>query len=622
MLRDLLGADPSVAGLAGQIGRRTAGNPFFMEEAVRSLVDAGNLSGTRGAHRLARPVDEIAIPTTVQAVLAARIDRLPEDLKRLLQDAAVIGKEFPERLLRKIAAIRDEAIEPALQALAEAEFIHATSLYPEAEYAFNHPLTQEVAYRSRLAEPRERVHAALARAIEELHPDKLDEKAALLAHHWEAAGDKLEAARWSCRAALWTGLRDIPEAARHWRKVRELTDASPEMLETLYLGRTARAQILSLGLRIGLEEGEADALYREGRSLASKPTDHPSGDKRFLALLLAAYSGVKGLSGDVRAATAVSEEAFQLAAELEDPGLMLDLAVGLVYVYTNVGRFEEARQIAERALAGSAANPGLGSGVLGFNSYCWLIWYRAVILVDLGRFDEAAKGLDEALQLAREQGELEIRAWIHGTMSYLARFRGDIAGALQNGRAAVELAERIGSPLSIAVSLWPLGQAHLEAGDAARAAEILEQGIAVAREKRTGLQIEPSLVVHLAEARMELGDLVEARALAERALETSQRQGYFWEADADVILARVLMRAEGADAASRIEALLERAQTLVTNSGARSRDPMLRLQRAELARLRGDEAARRTALREARAMFAELGAEAQAVRVDALLGKG
>jgi class 3 adenylate cyclase len=205
LLADLLGHDPSLAGLAGPNHARTAGNPFFTEEVAQSLIESGHLVGTRGAYRLVTPIERLEVPATVQAVLAARIDRLPAREKRLLQVASVIGKDFPEPLLAAVAELPADELKAALAALRRGEFIHEQARYPVAEYAFKHPLTQEVALGSQLRERRRQVHAAVARATLQHDPEHRDERAALLAHHWEEAGEALSAARWHRRAAEWVG---------------------------------------------------------------------------------------------------------------------------------------------------------------------------------------------------------------------------------------------------------------------------------------------------------------------------------------------------------------------------------------------------------------------------------
>ena len=150
---------------------RTEGNPFFLEESVRTLVEAGVLVGTPGAYRLAQALPTIQVPATVQAVLAARIDRLPADAKHLLQTAAVIGHEVPLVLLQAVADLAEEALHRSLAQLQGAEFLYETRLFPEREYTFKHALTHEVAYGSLLQERRRTLHARIVEALEELYTE-------------------------------------------------------------------------------------------------------------------------------------------------------------------------------------------------------------------------------------------------------------------------------------------------------------------------------------------------------------------------------------------------------------------------------------------------------------------
>ena len=201
LLDDLLGPDRSLSELTDRIRERTGGNPFFIEETVRALAASGSLAGQRGAYRLTTPVAAVVLPTSVQALLAARIDRLSEHANHALQVAAVIGRQFDEALLTEVGGLGPDEAAAALSALEEAEFIYRVAS-PHTEFAFKHPLTREVAYHSQLAERRSRLHAAAAAALEKLRADRLGEYAALIAHHWEASGKHYEATRWRRRAAL------------------------------------------------------------------------------------------------------------------------------------------------------------------------------------------------------------------------------------------------------------------------------------------------------------------------------------------------------------------------------------------------------------------------------------
>ena len=190
MLEDLLGSDPSLAELPEMLRERTGGNPFFIEEVVRSLVEAGNLEGERGAYRLARPVEEAVVPASVQVVLSARIDRL--DAAR---EGGAPGRRGDRQGVPRVGAGRgrrsssETELEDALRELVAGGFVYEQEIYPESIYAFKHPLTQEVAYSSQLGDRRAADHAAVARALAEQSPERLDELAALLAQHWEAAGE-------------------------------------------------------------------------------------------------------------------------------------------------------------------------------------------------------------------------------------------------------------------------------------------------------------------------------------------------------------------------------------------------------------------------------------------------
>ena len=183
LLRDLLGDDITLQPFKRRLVERTEGNPFFLEEIVRTLVETKVLTGARGAYRLTKALEEIQVPATVQAVLAARIDRLPAEEKRLLQSAAVVGERVPFTLLGAVVETSEEELRRGLTHLQAAEFLYETSLFPELEYTFKHGLTYQVAYNSLLHERRRALHAQLVAAIEKLYADRATEQVERLAHH-------------------------------------------------------------------------------------------------------------------------------------------------------------------------------------------------------------------------------------------------------------------------------------------------------------------------------------------------------------------------------------------------------------------------------------------------------
>src|SRR5207247_251822 len=183
LLGDDGGAQPAapLQNLKQMLIVRTGGNPFFLEESVRTLVEMGMLVGAPGAYRLAQPLASLQMPATVQAVLAARIDRLPPEEKHVLQTTAVIGTEVPLPLLQAIAELPETELHRGLAHLQAAEFLYETRLFPELAFTFKHALTHEVAYGSLLLERRRVLHARIVEALEALAPDRVTEQVERLA---------------------------------------------------------------------------------------------------------------------------------------------------------------------------------------------------------------------------------------------------------------------------------------------------------------------------------------------------------------------------------------------------------------------------------------------------------
>jgi predicted ATPase len=204
LLRDLLGGDPSLGPLGNRIRERTGGNSFFIEEVVQALAETGSLAGAKGAYRLVRSTSELRLPTTVQVVLAARIDRLAEREKGVLQTAAVIGREFAEPILRRVVELPEIDLAAALQKLASAEFIYEEALYPEAQYTFKHALTQEVAHNSLLNERRLTLHEDVGTVMETIFAGRLEEHYAELAHHYSHSRNTEKAIAYSELAGQWS----------------------------------------------------------------------------------------------------------------------------------------------------------------------------------------------------------------------------------------------------------------------------------------------------------------------------------------------------------------------------------------------------------------------------------
>src|SRR5262245_44959301 len=406
LVRELVGSDPSVAGLAERIRERTAGNPFFAEEIVQALAEAGSLDGVRGAYRLRAPVETLVLPASVQVVLGARIDRLPEREKHMLQTAAVIGKEFGEPVLRRVEGLPEAELAAALDALARAELVYETALYPEAEYAFKHPLTQEVAYGSQLGERRKRVHAAVAQAIEATSGEKLDEQAALLAHHWERAGEALAAATWHARAADWAGARDRDAMNRHWARVGALLADVPESAETRALGVVARTRMLHNAIFLGAAGVDTAVLFAEGMALAAR-LEGPAPR----VILLSEYGVAQVAGGQTHDGLAHLSEAVALADRSGDPFLRFMARTPYIAYLAVAGRLRETVRIATEAEALCGGDPDLGAEITGFSPYCVAMMYRGLATAWLGRPVDGAEVIERAIEIVRRRRDAEAGAY-------------------------------------------------------------------------------------------------------------------------------------------------------------------------------------------------------------------
>ncbi len=251
-------------------------------------------TGGPGNYQLTRPLAQVRVPPTIQATLAARIDRLSAEHKGVLQAAAVIGRAFAVPVLAGVIGVTDDVLDEAVRVLCGAELLQETAGQPGAEYRFWHPLTQEVAYDSLLAGRRAHLHTAVAETLAK-DEQRAGERAGVIAWHWEWAGRPVEAARWNFEAGRWALRSDLGEAQRRWRAAIDLLEGVPETEESLSVGIWARARLCQFGARTGMAPDEAERLYTEGRARAEQ-----LGDPNLLTLVVATSGSNKLWTGDLR----------------------------------------------------------------------------------------------------------------------------------------------------------------------------------------------------------------------------------------------------------------------------------------------------------------------------------
>jgi class 3 adenylate cyclase len=583
LLLDLLGADPSLSGLPGRIHDRTGGNPFFIEEVVQTLIESGALEGSKGAYRLVAPADAIEIPATVQSVLAARIDRLAEREKRVLQTASVVGKEIPEPILARVSELAPEDLTAALSVLVQSEFMFEKALYPDVEFAFKHPLTHEVAYLSQLADRRTRTHAEEPRA----------------------------AANWHGRAARWCERDNPGDAVRHWRRVHSLLRADAEGGEFAELRLEAVIHLLNLGWRQGMERAETDLLFEEGRSLAKR-----LGRLDDEVLILVNRCSNFFLSGEPAEAGPLMEEAERLAAGnalLEC--LICDSISNAGFWLGDLQRASDAgrRRFALALEAGIVFDP-LDVPV------AWYPAWRGYHEIQTGRLDDSLAAILSAEKPLRELGFTQSISWWNSAMAEHRASCGLGREAMQYGQRAVDLAEEAASSTALVFALAGYAKGSLEAGELEAAESLFVRALEAARETRSFLSLEALMLAGLARTRLQRGAAREALETAEEGVRVGvQRCTPVLEGHAQLAMAAATLALSGPSGRAPIEAALSRCRAIVEQTGARLLVPHACELRARLADATGDTPEAERELREAHRLFAEQGAEGHASRLSAEL---
>jgi class 3 adenylate cyclase/tetratricopeptide (TPR) repeat protein len=396
LLGAILGLDARLDPLKRVLIARTQGNPFFLEESVRALVETGALSGEHGAYRLARPLPSIQVPATVQAVLAARIDRLPPGDKALLQTASVVGKDVPLALLQAIAEPVEDELYAAIGRLQAAEFLYETLLYPDLEYSFKHALTHEVAYGGLLHDRRRELHARIVDAIEARYPDRLAEHIDRLAYHASRAERWDKAAEYLQRAGTRAAERSAHRAAVDWlEQALAALGRLPEARDTLARGLDVRFD-LHMSLFALSEHARMRRHMEAGEQIAIA-----IGDRHQLGRALSLLCPSLRVTGENRRSAETGRRALAIAAEVGDQHLEMDTSFWLGQAHSTLGDHRGAEELYRRTITplpldltaeAARALPHFAS-----NARAWL----ASSLAKLGRFDEGVALGAEALRVAR-----------------------------------------------------------------------------------------------------------------------------------------------------------------------------------------------------------------------------
>ena len=603
LVSELLGPDTSVVGLGQRIADRAAGNPFFVEEMVRELAERGVLEGHRGGYTCGTDMAEVSVPATLQAAIAARIDRLEPDAKQTLNAAAVIGLRFTPELLTALG------VDPVVDVLARVELVDQVRFTPSAEFAFRHPLIRTVAYESQLKSDRAQLHRRLAAAIEQHDPGSADENAALIAEHLEAADDGHAAYGWHMRAATWATNRDIAAARLSWERAQRIADALPADDPNRAAMRIApRTMLCGIAWRVHVTV--AGDRFDELRELCTA-----AGDKASLAIGMAGLGVDHAYHDRIREASQLASEAWTLIESIGDATLTVGLSVPLIYAKAESGEWWDVLRWSQQIIDLADGDPSKGNFIVG-SPLAVAFATRACARYCLGRpgwRDDLRHGLAMACS-ADPMSYATVVSYVYlvgipfGVLAPDDRAVREIEDALQN-------AERSGDDLAVAIARMTLGVALMHrptATECDRGQKLLAEVSEVLLHQGQHLGDLPIVEVYVARERARRGDRDAAIPLIRAATDHLARAGRLlggWGVPATGVLVETLLE-RGADGdVAEAEAAITRLADAPADDGIAIREIWLLRLRALLARAHGDEAGYRDYRDRYCAMARELGFE-------------
>jgi class 3 adenylate cyclase/tetratricopeptide (TPR) repeat protein len=517
-LETLLGPDPSVAPVKSMLIARTVGNPFFLEESVRSLAETGILSGGLGRYRLKRALGTIQVPATVQAVLAARIDRLRPEEKRLLQCASAIGNRAPLPLLEAVVDSPEHVLRKNLVDLQSWEFLFESSLYPDIEYTFKHALTYEVAYGTLLQEQRRALHLKIMEALEQLTADRLDEQVEELARHAFRAEVWSKAVTYFRRAGERATNRPAPrEAVAYFEQALAALARLPESRHTIESGIDLRFDLRNALFALG-ELDRIEQYLGEAGKLAES-----IGDDRRLGWVSAYRSHYFWRVGDEERMLDCARHAVTLAEASGDfPLQTTTVLLGLAYY--GAGDFRKANACLRKIVA--ALDGDRVHDRFGWAAYPAVTGraYLATSLAEVGEFSEAQRHAEDALRIAESLDHAFSLGQAHIGLGLVHLRRTDSRAALGVFEAGLALCESRAVSALLPSMAAGLGYAHALIGQHEPGLDLLQRAVHQSAARRFGAR-HSQWTAWLGEASLLAGHREEARRVATELLETTRRRG-------------------------------------------------------------------------------------------------
>jgi class 3 adenylate cyclase/predicted ATPase len=505
---------------------KSEGTPFFIEEVVQTLAEEGILTGERGHYRITRHATMLHLPTTVQGVLAARIDRLTAAEKAFLHHLAIIGRQFSLNLIRQVVVQPDEELYHLLSALQRKEFLYEQPAFPESNYLFKHALTQEVAYGTVLQDKRKALHERTAQAIESLYGAKLEDHYSALAHHYSRSGNTQKAV-----AYLHLAGQQAVQHSANAEAISHLTTAL-ELLKTLQDTPERIQQELTLQIALGVPlvavrgwaAPETGHAYTRARELCQEV-----GEISQLLLVVYGLWLFHFLRGELQTARELAEQLLSLAQRAQDPSALLWVYDALWSALFFLGEFTQAQQYYERGIA--LYDPqqhhslaflyaGHDPGVCCRAGTAWVLWL-------LGYPDQALKRVHDAVTLAQDLSHPFSLAFALGYGAWPHQFCREGQAVQERAEAVIALATEQGFVFDLAMGTILRGWALAEEGQGEEGIAQIRQGLAAYQATRAEL-VRPYFLALLAEAYRKVGQTEDGLAALAEALSLVDKTGECW----------------------------------------------------------------------------------------------
>jgi len=512
MVSHLLGTEALDKDLEEFILEKTEGIPFFIEELIKSLKDLKIIKREDNRYRIARNIKEVIIPATIQDVIMARVDSLPEEMKSLLQTASVVGREFSHDLIKRVTGFAEQELLSHLSVLKDSELLYERGIYPQSTYIFKHALTQEVAYESLLLKRRKKIHGKIGAAIEELYPERLDEYYELLAYHSLQGEDWQRAYRYSREVGLKTfSLSAYEEAQKHFEAALEALHKLPRSKD-----RIGKEIDLSFNMRAALfpqaRHQEWGRRMRDAELLSKQIND----DAR-LSNVFNYLSNFHWIHGECTKAIELGKKGLDLSRKTGDFSCQVATIFHMGFYFHTIGDFSRQIEFHKELLKlldgeTSFRRYGMASVPAAVTRSC-----LALGMAELGNFQEVETIGQKAVEIAEQVRNAFTLICVYNffAMAYLRQ--GKLSPALQLLEKSYKQCRQSGVRTLYAYTTGSLGYAYLLSNEPDRALAILEEGAEKENLDAAAFWIAHPLIV-LAEAYRVIGKTKSANETISRAL--------------------------------------------------------------------------------------------------------